>query len=533
MAPRDLQVLETDVLVVGSGAAGLCAALAVAPRRVLVLSAGSPETSTCTALAQGGIAAPIGPGDSVAAHVSDTLLAACHSSVDHVAASVIARAADAVEFLETAGVVFDHRGSRPALHLEAGHSRARVLHAEGDRTGRAILNALVARARECRHIAFQTGVQAFSLLEASDGSIGGALVLGSEARPRAITARETVLATGGLGRLFAFTTNESYAAGDGLAMALARGAHAAGLEFVQFHPTALLSAKDPLPLLTEALRGAGATLLTGSGRRLMLGLHPRGDLAPRDVIARAVWECRESGDEVFLDARAVFSSARRNEFPAAFATCCAHGVDPREQAIPVTAAAHYHMGGLVVDACGHTNLAGLWACGEVAYTGLHGANRLASNSLLEAIVCGRSVGAAISRSKSVRRRWISTGVPECVPFDENCEAWTQLRRLMWKDMGPVRDGPDLVRAIRTVRAMRRSLAADSLILRQRFDLAAAMLIAAAARQESRGAHWRRDFPQRDRTRDGIGALRSSRHRSRASRRRRADLNGPRPVLLSS
>ncbi|HEY4644939.1 MAG TPA: L-aspartate oxidase [Steroidobacteraceae bacterium] len=532
MAPRGLQVLETDVLVVGAGAAGLCTAMAVAPRRALVLSAGKPETSTCTALAQGGIAAPIGPGDSVAAHVADTLLAACHSSVDHVAANVIARAVDAVEFLETAGVVFDHRGSRPALHLEAGHSRPRVLHAEGDRTGRAILNALVARARECEHIAFQTG-QAASLLEASDGSIAGAFALDAEARPLAITARETVLATGGLGRLFEYTTNETYAAGDGLAMALARGALAAGLEFVQFHPTALLSEQDPLPLLTEALRGAGATLFTGSGRRLMLDRHPRGDLAPRDVIARAVWECRESGDEVFLDGRAVFCSARGSEFPAALATCRAHGVDPHEQLIPVTAAAHYHMGGLVVDEYGRTNLEGLWACGEVAYTGLHGANRLASNSLLEAIVCGRSVGAQIRRSESVRRPWISASVPQCAPFDEGCEAWTRLRRLMWKHMGPVRDGPDLVSAIRAIRAIRRSLAADSLILRQRFNLAAAMLNAAAAREESRGAHWRRDFPQRDPTRDGIGALRSIRQRSRGSRRRRANLNGWLSILPPS
>jgi len=514
MASRALEVLDTDVLVIGAGAAGLCAAMAAAPRRVLVLSAGNPQTSTCTALAQGGIAAPIGPGDSVAAHVSDTLRAGCHSSVDHVATSVIARAVAAVEFLEDAGVVFDRDESGPALHLEAGHNRPRVLHADGDRTGRAILDALVARTREQEHIEFQAGVQVVSLLESADESIAGALVLGTNGRPVAITARETVLATGGLGRLFAHTTNERYAAGDGLAMAMARGAHVAGIEFVQFHPTALLSAEDPLRLLTEALRGAGAKLITGSGARLMRGLHPRADLAPRDVIARAVWECREGGNEVLLDARSVFRSEHGREFPAALAACHAHGIDPSGQPIPVTAAAHYHMGGLVVDEAGRTNLAGLWACGEVACTGIHGANRLASNSLLEAIVCGRTVGAEIRRSESVRRPWIAANVPEVAPFDESSREWMQLRALMWKCMGPVRDGRNLLAAIRTVRAMRRTLGAESLILRQRFNLAAAMMIAAAVREESRGAHWRVDFPQRDHTRDGSGALRAARRTSR-------------------
>lgn len=512
-----MEVLETDVLVIGAGAAGLCAATAAAPRRVLVLSSGSPETSTCTALAQGGIAAPIGAGDSVAAHVTDTLRAACHSSVDQVATSVIARAAGAVEFLETAGVIFDHSGSGHALHLEAGHSLPRVLHVDGDRTGRAVLNALLARARESAHIALRTDVQAVSLLGASDGSIAGALVLDAQGQPLAITARETVLATGGLGRLFANTTNERYATGDGLAMALAAGAYAAGIEFVQFHPTALVSADDPLPLLTEALRGAGATLITGSGRPLMQGRHPHGDLAPRDVVARAVWECRESGEDVLLDARAVFDSARDSDFPAALGTCRARGINPCDQPIPVTAAAHYHMGGLVVDEFGQANLAGLWACGEVAYTGIHGANRLASNSLLEAIVCGRSVGAAIRRSESVRRPWTPKHLSEVAPFNESCDEWSGLRSLMWKHMGPVRDGRDLVRSIRAVRAIRRSLGRESLILRQRCKLAAAMMLAAAAREESRGAHWRRDFPRRDRARDGIAAMRDVPRASRSAR----------------
>ncbi len=506
MPGAQLDVLDTDVLVIGAGAAGLCAALAAAPRPVLVLSTDSPEVSTCTALAQGGIAAPVGPGDSVAAHVADTIRAACHSSVDHVTTNVIARATDAIGFLERAGVVFDRCGSEHALHLEAGHSLPRVLHVEGDQTGRAILNALLARVCDSTHIALRTDVQAVSLLGASDGSVAGALVVDAGGRTLAITARETVLATGGLGRLYAHTTNQKYATGDGLAMALAAGARAAGIEFVQFHPTALLSSADPLPLLTEALRGAGATLITGSGRRLMPCRHPLGDLAPRDIVARAVWQCRQGGEEVLLDARGVFGSSLASDFPAALATCRAHGLDPSDQPVAVTAAAHYHMGGLIVDGCGRTSCAGLWACGEVAYTGLHGANRLASNSLLEALVCGRSVGGAIRSLPAVARPWSSGSAPELAPLDENCDTWLRLRQLMWTHMGPVRDGHDLISSIRQLRALRQQLSRESLILRQRCNLAIAMMSAAAAREESRGAHWRADFPHRDRSRDGVAAM---------------------------
>ena len=317
-----------------------------------------------------------------------------------------------------------------------------------------------------------------------------------------IRARETVLATGGIGRLFRYTTNGPYATGDGLAMALAVGVRTAALEFVQFHPTALRVDADPLPLLTEALRGAGAHLVTADGERVMQGRHPLGDLAPRDIVARAVFECTQSGRDVLLDARGVFNSDDAREFPGARATALRYGLDPTAQALPVTAAAHYHMGGVVVDASGRTSAPGLWACGEVAYTGLHGANRLASNSLLEAVVCGRTVGETIARAPVVLR-----ATPKVVPRgalidSESDPVWLGLRNRMWQALGPIRDGGTLDAALAATIADRASLPQQSLLLQRRFDLAIAMLKAAAARNESRGAHWRRDFPRRDTSLDG-------------------------------
>lgn len=498
--------METDVLVIGAGAAGLSAAISASPRRVLVLSAAEPATSSSTALAQGGLAAPIGAGDSIGAHVADTLAAGCHSSVESVAARIISQASRAIEFLERLGVVFDRDEAGPRLHLEAGHSAPRVLHVEGDRTGRAVLDALVACVSSCDGIELGTGIQAVALLPCRGGGIAGALAIDRGGNAIVINARETVLATGGVGGLFACTTNQPYAKGDGLAMAMACGARVAGIEFIQFHPTALMSAEDPMPLLTEALRGAGACLKDGRGHRFMPAEHPLADLAPRDVVARSVWVRRQRGDTVWLDARAVFRSARSQEFPSALETCAAHGIDPQVDLIPVTAAAHYHMGGVRVDESGRTSIPGLWACGEVACTGIHGANRLASNSLVEAVVCGRQVGTALSRSRSLRRVPLLEKVPAVGPSEDRWNDWTRVRAIMGQCMGPLREGRELAKGLHALRQLRQAVEPESLVVRQRLDLATAMVAAALAREESRGAHWRRDFPDRDCIRDGISAL---------------------------
>ncbi|MEI8297832.1 MAG: FAD-binding protein [Pseudomonadota bacterium] len=506
LPPRVCADFADGVLVLGAGIAGLCAALAAAPRRVLVLCPDEPGRSSSSWLAQGGIAAPIGPADSVDIHVGDTLNVAGHAADPVAAARVISGASEAIDFLVAAGVPFDRQDGAWSLHLEAGHRRARVAHALGDRSGAAIVAALWDQVRIAPHVTVRCGWQAVTLATDAAGSVVGVHALDAAGEPALILAAETVLATGGAGRMFRYTTNGPWAAGDGLAMALVAGARTAALEFVQFHPTALRVDTDPLPLLTEALRGAGARLVTDSGDLLMAGRHPLGDLAPRDVVARAVWECAQTGAEVLLDATRVFSSPAGTAFPGARATSLAHGIDPASTYLPVTAAAHYHMGGVVVDDEGRTTVPGLWACGEVSYTGLHGANRLASNSLLEAVVCGRSAGAALARRPIEPRGPAVAFIPVATTEVEAAPLWHALRVRMWEAMGPVRDGASLYAAITATRAALQSLPENEHVLRQRHELALTMMQAALAREESRGAHFRRDFPTRDESRDGPRAV---------------------------
>jgi L-aspartate oxidase len=499
---------DSEVVIVGAGAAGLCAALDAAPRRVLLIAPEGPG-STCTELARGGIAAPIAAGDSVALHLADTMLAADHSGCERAAGLIIGMAAEAIKFLERCGVQFDASNSGKHLHLEAGHRLPRILHVDGDRTGAAIHRALLTRVLASQHVALQRDVTALSLLRGSSG-VAGVLVRCAGGSPLIIRAAETVLATGGLGQMFAATTNAGHASGDGLAMALAQDANTAGLEFVQFHPTALRCDADPLPLLTEALRGAGATLAV-DGRRFMPAIDPRAELAPRDVVARAVWRHQHRGGQVLLDARSVFNSTHGKHFPAALAACLAHGMDPARMPVPVTCAAHFHMGGIAIDAHGRTNIPGLWAAGEVAYTGVHGANRLASNSLLEAVVIGCAVGRAISAAQYVRRPIPLGRLTTPAPFDPRQPEWQGLRALMWEAMGPVRHAAQLQEARSRVRRIKHGLEPDQITIMQRLALAEAMISSALRRRESRGAHWRHDFTQRDRTLDGAQALFGSRN----------------------
>ena len=470
------------VVVVGGGVAGLATALAAAPAPVLLLDRGRGGETAASTLAQGGIAAPMAVGDTPEAHARDTCVAGSHHN-DCTAVDALTRGAvEAVEWLQRQGVAFDRDGDcRLQLGREGGHDRPRIVHAGGDATGAKLMEALVAAARVAPHIERHAGVDVDGLV-LRDGRVCGVCATDAGGNREALHGRAVVLATGGIGGMFAQTSNPADADGGGLALALAAGADARDLEFVQFHPTALaLPGVHCLPLVTEALRGAGARLLDEAGGSLMDGVHPLADLAPRDIVARRVWRaCRDGG--AWLDAQRV-GAAFPTRFPTVFRACMDHGIDPRVQPIPVAPAAHFHMGGIAVDADGRSSLPGLHAVGEVACNGVHGANRLASNSLLEGVVFGRRLGRLLrtlpgsgndrGRFALVRRK-PSLDAPRLAG----------LRELMMRAMGPVREGE----ALRAAREECEALAGHG----WQGGLARTMVGAALRRRQSLGAHFRID-----------------------------------------
>ena len=473
------------VLVIGAGLAGLAAALSAAPRKALVLSPGPFDRVSASAWAQGGVAAALSEGDDEALHAADTIAAGAGLTDPAMAALLAHEGPGAVRWLAGLGAPFD-RDARGGFSqgLEAAHSRPRIARVKGDQAGRAIMQAVAAAASGAPGIEIREGVQARALLQDDQGRVRGALVE-SDGRLSCILAPATVLAAGGLGGLYAVTTNPPAATGDGLALAAAAGAVIADPEFVQFHPTAIDVGRDPAPLATEALRGEGAKLIDRDGHAFMAGYHDQAELAPRDVVARAIHRQLAAGKRAFLDAAEAIGLDFPEEFPTVFAACMAAGLDPRFQPIPVAPAAHYHMGGAWTDADGRTSLEGLFAAGESACTGVHGANRLASNSLLEAAVFGRRAGAAAAEA-------VDPGsVPQrAEPLVRLPAADLQrLRALMSRHAGVVRERAGLSTLMGEIDAMTdRAGAAAPLI--------AARLIAASAldRHESRGGHYRSDFP---------------------------------------
>lgn len=478
--------MSAPVLVVGGGIAGLSVALAAAPRPVLLLSRGEGNEDGATLLAQGGIAAAVGPDDSAEAHIEDSLVAGGGCN-DRPALRLLAHQAPAaVAWLAAFGVAFDRDCSgRPRLAREGGHRCPRVLHAEGDATGRAIARALTEALRQAGHVRRLPGLEA-NALRLVDGRVAGLDARDTQGRRHAIEAGAVVLATGGIGALFAYTSNPAGADGGGLALGLAAGAAARDIEFLQFHPTALAvpGASGRLPLITEALRGEGARLLDARGQPLMQHLDPRGDLAPRDVVARAVWRAGLGGARVWLDARAL-GAALPQRFPTVHGICRAHGIDPLREPIPVQAAAHYHMGGLHTDLFGRTSLPGLYAAGEVGCNGVHGANRLASNSLLEAVVFGRRLGRRLALGECDD---LPRGDARSLERGPEGQALPALRELLWRHLGPERDGEGLATGLACI-------AADAGVAQSwQGRLATALLQAALGRPRSLGAHFRRDCP---------------------------------------
>jgi L-aspartate oxidase len=498
MTARPDAVREADVVVIGAGAAGLSVALGLAGRRVDLLAKGPLELTGNSPLAQGGIAGAVGPGDSPALHAADTLAVAGGLAVPAAVDRLTTEGPERLAGLLALGARFDRDPSGQLdLAREAAHSRARVLHAR-DATGAEVVRALRAGVRGT------SGVALFERAFALDLAREGGRVVGVAARHAdgAVVlhrARAVVLATGGIGRVYARTTNPPEATGDGLALAWRAGARLADLEFVQFHPTALDAGADPMPLLTEALRGAGAVLVDEAGRRILEDAGPDAELLPRDVVARALWAALASGRRAFLDARAAVGESFPERFPTVFEACRAHGLDPRVEPVPVAPAAHYHMGGVDVDLDGRSSVPGLWAAGEVACTGVHGANRLASNSLLEALVFGARVARSVRESLPYLPRPSSrSDVASVAPGagGDEAAAGAEIRDLMWEKAGLVRTSEGLREAVSRLDRLSSGLSAGS----ETSNLATvARLIAAAAlaRPESRGAHFRADHPLAD------------------------------------
>lgn len=498
-------IASADVVVIGAGAAGMRTALGCAGRRVILLTAGALGEAGASLWAQGGVAAALGPGDSATEHAADTCRVADGLADPRAVDLLVTQAGNAVETLVSVGARFtaDSDGTL-CLGQEGGHRRARVVHA-ADATGAEIIRALRAAVVATPSIVVQVAT-ARSLLK-HNGRTVGVLACGTDGAWWALAAPVVVLATGGAGGLWASTTNPLEATGQGLAMAARAGARLTDLEFVQFHPTALAESGDPRPLLTEAVRGAGALLVDGEGGRLLLGRHPDAELAPRDVVTSALWDAMHHGVRPMLDVRKVENLKER--FPTLVSACRTHGFDPQVEPVPVVPAAHYHMGGVWTDDRGRSSLPGLWACGEVACTGVHGANRLASNSLLEALVFAARVAhdaAALPANTFDEARSLEACAHRAAQeLLAACPSWLHsdtppaptsapaaLRHLLWNNVGIVRTDEGLREALAEL-----SSTADNASGMGSDQVLVARLIALAAleRVESRGAHRRADHPR--------------------------------------
>ena len=473
------------VLVIGAGLAGLAAALSVAPRRALVLTPVPLAGASASAWAQGGVAAALSEDDDPALHAADTIAAGAGLTDPAMAKLLADEGPDAVRWLAGLGAPFDrdaHGGFSQGL--EAAHSRPRIARVRGDQAGRAVMQAVAAAVRKEANIEVREGVRVQALLHDAEGRIRGVLANSPDGLVE-IVAPATILAAGGLGGLYAVTTNPASAVGEGLALAAVAGAVIADPEFVQFHPTAMDIGRDPAPLATEALRGEGAKLIDRDGHAFMAAYHERAELAPRDIVARAIHRQIANGMGAFLDGREAIGAEFPDAFPTVFAACMAVGLDPRVQPIPVAPAAHYHMGGVRTDAWAAASLEGLYAAGECACTGVHGANRLASNSLLEAVVFGRRSGVAA-------RDGIDPATapdPARALADLPAKPLQRLRGAMSRDAGVIRDRAGLSRLLDEIDDMTARFG------RTAPSVAAGLIASAAlARTESRGGHYRSDFP---------------------------------------
>jgi L-aspartate oxidase len=490
------QIIDAGpALVVGAGLAGLFAALQFKVRPVTIL-AGSPIGSNASSVwAQGGIAAAMGSDDSPALHAADTIVAGAGIVDEAIAKLVTEDAAARIDDLVRLGAPFDRDAAgNLVLGREAAHGRKRIVRVKGDQAGAAIMATLGAAVRARDDIRVIEGLRAIDLIMI-DGRARGVWTRDAAGRLTAVVADAVLFALGGAGGLYAVTTNPVTARGAGLAMAARAGAVIADPEFVQFHPTALDVGRDPAPLATEALRGEGATLVNDRGERFMLSVHADAELAPRDIVARGIFRQIKAGRKVFLDATKAVGDYFPERFPTVYASCIAAGFDPRSQGIPVAPAAHYHMGGIASDAEGRSAVPGLWVAGECASTGLHGANRLASNSLLEAIVFGARAAASMDMVPASARRFDLPKAPALDADDTTGPDLAHLRRVMTACVGVERDAASLQTALGEIETLRATASTETMTAAT--DTALLIASAAFAREESRGGHFRTDFPLAD------------------------------------
>ncbi|MEA4901637.1 L-aspartate oxidase [Desulfitobacterium sp.] len=498
-----MQNMKTDFLIIGSGIAGLSAALGASSYgEVMIIAKDRPDLCNST-LAQGGIAAAVGKNDSPEVHTQDTLIAgagACQEKTVHI---LTQEAPHIIDELIKMGMCFDRTNSGElALGREGAHSLARVIH-RGDDTGAAVWETLFRKVQE-QNVKFLPETRA-ELLLVEGGRCYGAVVRTPEGLKR-ILARSVVLATGGIGELYGRTTNSLLSTGEGLALAWKAGAVLSDLEFVQFHPTALASEDNPLFLISEAVRGEGAVLVTEERERFMPNYHPRADLAPRDVVTRAIVDEQQKGHHVYLDASAL-GDHFGHRFPNIYAKIHSLGLDPSQDLIPITPAAHFFMGGIQTDSFGRTNIKGLSACGECANTGVHGANRLASNSLLEGLVFGKRVAQDLhSQSGNFVLPNVDSLKPssaekeitqEYKPIDLKDVRVQTLQHLMWSLVGIIRENTGMMKAYQKLSQLEKEVDAGDVELKNMILVAKLMTSSALQRLESRGSHYRLDYPNVD------------------------------------
>ncbi len=510
------------VLIIGAGLAGLTVALHLADRQPVILMAKRRLNEAATAWAQGGIVGVLDQEDSIDSHVADTVTAGAGLVVEPVARYVAENSAEAIHWLVDQGVPFTPDASGPkGLHLtrEGGHTHRRIAHA-ADATGKAIHEVLLDKAKAHPNIRILENWIALDLItnkhlqnagKYKTNRCYGAYALDIENNHvETIAARAVVLATGGLGKVYRYTSNPDTATGDGIAMAWRAGCRIGNMEFIQFHPTCLYHPSDRTFLITEAIRGEGGLLKLPSGERFMPAHDERNELAPRDIVARAIdFEMKKHGlDYVHLDATHLGEAFIKEHFPMIYSRCLSLGIDITKEPIPVVPAAHYTCGGVVTDLKGRTDLAGLYAVGEATYTGLHGANRLASNSLLECVVVGKAAAADIVEQTEIElpaiRLWDESKVEDADEQVVIAHNWDELRSLMWNYVGIVRTTRRLERALHRIELLRTEVqdyyanfrvSRDLIELRNLLECAELIVRSALMRKESRGLHYSRDFPK--------------------------------------